>query len=325
MPTGPVPRHVARILKIGIAIGLTAYVLWRSDTSRVIETAAGAHGRWLLLALGLVVVDRVLMAWRWIALLDRDAGPLPPSSRLVRIFLVSTYLSIFLPSGLGGDAVRAWSLSRENVAGSRAVASVVVDRLLGTISLVLLAAIGLIAAASVLPIGILALVVGLAAAACIAASSVIYSGAIETVLQRASSALPQRLTTPASRMVLAFRAYSRRHGALVLVLVVSIAVNLLRIVQVYVLARSLAIEAPLFAYAAFVPIIVLVMQLPITIFGLGTTQLAFLWFFGQVGVTDAEAVALSLLFLGLGLIGALPGGILYLFEPARAPASSRVL
>ena len=73
------------------------------------------------------------------------------------------------------------------------------------------------------------------------------------------------------------------------------------------------------------PLIVLVMQLPVTVFGLGTTQLAFLWFFGQVGVADADAVALSVLFLALGLVGALPGGLLYIFEPGNRNRSARVL
>lgn len=325
MPPGRPPRHVARVLKIGIAFGLTAYVLWATDLSRVLATASAADWRWLSLALALVILDRLIMGWRWLALLDRNAGPLPSSSRLLRIFHVSTFISIFLPSGLGGDAVRAWSLSRENVQGSRALASVVMDRLLGTISLVLLAAVGLFTAVSVIPVGALATAVGAAAAACAAALAVVYSGGLERLLQRASNRLPAPLATPASRMVLALRAYSRRHGALILVLLASIAVNVVRVLQVYILGRSLAIEAPFFAYAAFVPIIVLVMQLPITFFGLGTTQLAFWQFFGKVGVGEAEAVALSILFLGLGLFGALPGGILYLFEPNRDAASTGVL
>ena len=54
------------------------------------------------------------------------------------------------------------------------------------------------------------------------------------------------------------------------------------------------------------------MQVPITISGLGTSQLMFELFFGRVGVPAAQAVALSILFLALGVLGSLPGGILYL-------------
>jgi hypothetical protein len=46
--------------------------------------------------------------------------------------------------------------------------------------------------------------------------------------------------------------------------------------------------------------------------GLGSSQLAFDLFFRQVGVASADAVALSILFVALGVVGNLPGGLLYL-------------
>jgi hypothetical protein len=47
--------------------------------------------------------------------------------------------------------------------------------------------------------------------------------------------------------------------------------------------------------------------------------MAFVWFFGTVGVTGPEALALSVLFLALGVLGNLPGGLLYAFGPRAAP------
>ena len=64
----------------------------------------------------------------------------------------------------------------------------------------------------------------------------------------------------------------------------------------------------------------LVLLLPITINGLGTCQAAFVWSFGTVGVGAADAFALSVLFLALGIVGNLPGGVLYAtggLRPAR--------
>ena len=78
-------------------------------------------------------------------------------------------------------------------------------------------------------------------------------------------------------------------------------------------------------YFAFMPVILLVMQLPITINGLGTTQVAFERLFVPAGVPEAPAFALSLLFLALGILGSLPGGVLYALSPAQpAPGESRV-
>jgi len=90
------------------------------------------------------------------------------------------------------------------------------------------------------------------------------------------------------------------------------------VIQAYCLGRALGIEASPAIYFAFVPLILLVMLLPVTVHGLGTSQVAFVWFFGRVGVPQAEAFALSVLFVALGVVGNLPGGLLYAFSPRSA-------
>jgi hypothetical protein len=72
------------------------------------------------------------------------------------------------------------------------------------------------------------------------------------------------------------------------------------------------------------------MQVPITVSGLGTSQVGFEVMFARAGVSSASAIALSLLFVGLGVVGNLPGGLLYLTgksgpELKARPASDRVL
>ena len=71
------------------------------------------------------------------------------------------------------------------------------------------------------------------------------------------------------------------------------------------------------------PVILLVMQLPITINGFGTTQYAFQRLFVPAGAAAPHAFALSILFLALGIAGSLPGGLLYAasngFEPMSGP------
>jgi len=51
----------------------------------------------------------------------------------------------------------------------------------------------------------------------------------------------------------------------------------------------------------------------VTFNGIGTSQAAFVWFFARAGVPAAAAFALSVLFVALGIVGNLPGGILYAF------------
>jgi uncharacterized membrane protein YbhN (UPF0104 family) len=128
-----------------------------------------------------------------------------------------------------------------------------------------------------------------------------------TALRRAAAALTD-----------AVRRYAQHRGELARVLIMSIAVQAIRVVQAWCLGVALGIDLPLSTYFAIVPVILLVMQVPITINGLGTTQVAFVTLFGRSGVAAAPATALSILFLVLGVIGSLPGGVFYAFSDAPA-------
>jgi glycosyltransferase 2 family protein len=114
-----------------------------------------------------------------------------------------------------------------------------------------------------------------------------------------------------AKVVDSIRKYAAHSPQLLAVLGCSIAVQALRVFQAFYLGRSLGIDAPLAAYFAFIPLILLIMLLPITINGLGTSQAAFVWFFARVGVASAAAFALSVLFVALGVVGNLPGALLY--------------
>ncbi|MDP9324441.1 MAG: flippase-like domain-containing protein, partial [Acidobacteriota bacterium] len=109
------------------------------------------------------------------------------------------------------------------------------------------------------------------------------------------------------------------HAELARVLAMSIAVQAIRVLQAWCLGEALGIDLPLLTYFAVVPVILLIMQIPITVNGLGTTQVAFVTLLGASGAGAAPATALSILFLVLGVIGSLPGGVLYAFADTPAP------
>lgn len=303
---------LARALRIAVAVALTAYVIWRSDPAGIVAIAAGAGAGWIALALALVIVDRALNAYRWLVLLRAlTPGSRPPLGAVMRIFFVSSFVGNFLPS-VGGDLYRAWQLARLEVRPAEAAASVLMDRVLGVLSMVM---VGAAAFASLRGIDIPGVVPALvfAAACCGAAAAAVFSSRTAALAVTMAERIPSpRFTRVASRLMDAVRHYASHRGALVGVLGLSLGVQILRILQAYCLGQALGIEAPAAVYFAFVPLITLVMQIPITIGGLGTSQYAFERLFGYAGVPAPAAVALSILFLALGTFGNLPGGLLYL-------------
>jgi glycosyltransferase 2 family protein len=153
-----------------------------------------------------------------------------------------------------------------------------------------------------------------ASAGCLIGLLFVFSQRVDDVVRHALSRLPEgRIRSQIGRLLDALQAYRVEHGLLAGVLVASIGVQVLRILQAWLLGRSLGIEASITSYFAFIPIILLVMLLPITVNGFGVSQWAFVWTFGRVGVPDATAFALSVLFVALGIVGNLPGGLLYAF------------
>ena len=134
---------MARALKLLVAVVLTALVVYWSDPSQLLAAVRAMDWRWLGAALALVFVDRTLMAMRWIDLLAALApGTRPPLGAVLRVFFVSSFASNFLPS-VGADLYRAYALSRYDVHLAESTASVLMDRALGVLSVVLVAAIAL--------------------------------------------------------------------------------------------------------------------------------------------------------------------------------------
>lgn len=299
----------ARAVRIVIACGLTALLLWHSNPRAVWEAARGADWRFILLACALVIVDRVLMAYRWWTLLapfDR-----PPVATVMRIFFVSTFVGTFLPASVGGDAVRAYGLSKEGVGGVDAVASVLMDRLLGVVSILIVAVAGAFLARRLIDIRALFPAFALLIVLCAVALAVVFSPRAAVAAAGVLALLPHGRET-GKRLVEAIQRYATLHGPMVNVLLSSIAVQVLRVLQTYSLGLALGLAVPLGVYFALVPIILLIVLMPITINGIGTTQAGFVWLFGRAGVASAPAFALSVLFLAIAIVGNLPGAVLYL-------------
>ena len=146
-----------------------------------------------------------------------------------------------------------------------------------------------------------------------------FSPRVDAAIRRLIQAwAPARLRPTGERVLDAVRRYESHRGLLAQVLAASVAVQALRVIQAWMLGRSLGITAGAGAYFAFVPIILLVMLLPITINGLGVSQWGFQTLFARVGTPAPQALALSILFVALGIVGNLPGAVLYLFRPKAA-------
>ena len=302
-------------VRLLLTVAILTYLASTIDMAAATRAVVTIDLRYLTAVLLLVAIDRGVMILRWVLLL-RASGVRVSTRHAASIFLVSSFVGSFLPAGIGGDAARAWSLTRVTSDGSEALASVAVDRLLGILSLVAMAVVGLLAWAPTngsdwrTGAGI-AVLIGVSLAAFWAdrlARAIVpahlHEGALTRRLLRVSDAVSR---------------YRGRGAVLAQVMAWSLAVQLLRITQAYLLGLGLGLAVPFRYYLLFMPLGLLMLLLPISVSGFGVPQGVIVWLLRPMGVPDEQSFALSTLIVLTGLAGNVPGLWLWLRQRREIP------
>lgn len=296
------------LIRLAITAIILAILAMGIDMRLAARAMAAIDLRYLALVLALVAVDRSVMILRWILLL-RARRIRISTGEATRLFLVSSFVGSFLPAGIGGDAARAFGLSRDVATGSDALASVAVDRLLGVMSLVVMAI-----------VGVLAWSPGEGGTARILAAIVVVAGACGGAFwanELLRAVIPAHrhggfITRRLLKLADAMSRYRSHRGVLLHVMAWSIAVQILRITQAYLLGIGIGLAVPFAYYLLFMPLGLLMLLLPISISGFGVPQGVIVWLLQPMGVPEAQSFALSTLIVLTGLAGNLPGLVLWL-------------
>ena len=293
-----------------VSAALLAWVIARIDLGAALRDMAAITPVHLVGGLLLVALDRVLMIVRWVMLVRRSERAVSVRSA-VWVFLVGAWVGHLLPSGVGGDAARAYVLARRTARRTEAVGLVVVDRYLGVCSLALLAATGLVfwsnqAAPELQRVSAVASAIVIAGAAGLLWADRLLALAVP--MRLSGSAVMDRL----ARFARALGQY-RQHGGLVAgLLALSFVVQVTRVLQAYVFGRGLGIDVAFTYYLAFMPVCILIILLPISVGGLGVSQGVTIAMLRPVGVPDEQSFALSTILVLAALLSATPGALLLL-------------
>ena len=138
----------ALALKFTVSVGLLWVLFSRADVGSTFSRFRQMNMYWMTAALGTYGLMLLVSAWRWRLLLQVQTVDVSLTT-LTKSFLVATFFNNFLPSNIGGDVVRVADTAP--FAGSKTLATTVVllDRILGLVALLAVAAIASALAASV--------------------------------------------------------------------------------------------------------------------------------------------------------------------------------
>ena len=304
------------VVKLVLTLAISAFVIAHADLGAAIDTLRGADWWLAALAIGIAVVAMVFNVGRW-KLMLRGQGSEAPLLSLIRFYLIGMFFNNVLPSRLGGDVVRAYGASLLGVTRTRSAASVLTDRLIGAISVLALGVVATLANSSRLPAELQqTTVVSLLAAGLVLAMLLYRNERLSALRSRALDLFdvsifgfrPRRLLQEALD---ALRSYSRSPGLIARGFAISLVANGFSIVNLYLYARAVRVDAGLGDVATISPFILAVGLIPVSINGLGTIELAYVVMFGLLGVLRPDALAIALLRRLALLVLSLAGGLLY--------------
>jgi glycosyltransferase 2 family protein len=304
------------VLKILVSIGLIVLLAFRVDFNQ-----AWARIQYISLPfVAFVLLYYTGLQWlsclRWQVVL-RSINHSTPMSNLLSSYFAGMFLNIFLPGALGGDVYRVYRIARATKDSEAAIVSVFIERFTGLAALSTIAIIGLP------PVFIMvgrwdiillffACVSSLVGVVLLVISPKLLHWA-EPILQKLKlGSLLNRL----AKIQILMKQFAQHRQALFFSLGLSFLLQLGIVYYHYLIAQQLKIPISFFELLVFIPIIVVITLLPISLGGLGLKEGLWVYLFSRVGLTSEQALLLSITITLFSWILSLPGGIVLLLDSA---------
>jgi glycosyltransferase 2 family protein len=317
-----------RAIRIALTLLVTgaclAYLLWKLDIHRTVHILVHANVGWFVAAVAVMAAGVPPMAWRWQRLLAAR-GVRERLPWLNRAYFVSYTAGQVLPTAVGGDASRVYETARRHPGRvGDLTAIVLLERALGGVATLILAAVGFALAIGRYDVGAylwieLAFVVGT-----IVLAVLFFSESARGPLRRAVPLLRRlRLERPLRAFyegVHVFRGHMRLMAG---VLALTLGVQAYRVLAIWMTGRAVGVDLSPRPYYVMGPLLFLVMLVPFTINGLAVREAFFVSFLTQLGVSKEAAFATGFLFFVVTIVLALPGAVIIAVENLRgiAPAA----
>jgi hypothetical protein len=222
--------------------------------------------------------------------------------------LVGTFFNNFLPSNIGGDVIRISDTARPARSRTLAATVVLMDRGLGLMALILVAALGASAAGAVhpaaLPIWPAWLWAGFLAGAAASAPAVFAPAGFGRLLQPLTVFHPEWVGGRIDKLTEVLIRFRSQPGALARCFATAVFVQATMVLFYFSVSLS--------DLAVIVPISFVVQMLPVSFGGFGVREATFSIYFSRIGQPIESAIAMSLVAQALIMLFSLSGAAVYI-------------
>lgn len=296
----PKKNRIGLIVRVAVSLGLLTWLGSRVDWQHIAASFRGLRWGWWLTAVGLYVVCQLLCCVRWLWL-SRPLGFQQTLSRFSGIYFVGMFFNLFLPTSVGGDAVRAIYLANGSGRKLAALFSVLLDRASGLVVLIGLACTAALLSPVALPAQLHWMTFALGIVTLVGLLILPFIIRID-------------IKQPKIRAILAMlRNYPLKPDMVAGITALSIIVQVLNAVLVGCIGIGLSLNVPAIYYGVAAPMVTLFTLIPISLNGMGLREGAMVLFLTPAGVASADAITLAFLWFLVQSTTSVFGAVPYLF------------
>jgi hypothetical protein len=316
-------RAVRIVLTLALTAACLAYIFWQLDVARTVRILVHANLWWFLGSVAIMAAGVPPMAWRWRELLAAR-GIRERLAWLNRAYFVSYTAGQVLPTAVGGDASRIYETSRRHPGRlGDLTAIVLLERALGGVATLTLAAVGFALAVGTYDVGAYLWIEAAFVLGTIVLGVVFFSRAARRPLRRFVPLLRRlRLERPLRAFYEGVHAFRGNVGLMAAVLALTLVVQAVRVLAIWMAGRAVGVDLSPRPYYVMGPLLFLVMLVPFTINGLAVREAFFVSFLTQLGVDKESALATGFLFFVVTIALSVPGAVILAWESLRRGAAA---
>ena len=282
-----------------------------------------ADYRYLSVALGLMFINRVLMPVKWnILLIAKDIHI--AWFDVIRIYYISSFLGLYLPPTVGADSIRVYYTSKRKYPVSDIAASIIVERIIGFLALSFFIIIGCFILTSCFTDMNLKLHNLIFTSLTMSFFSVLFffislNNFFIRIVERFLEKLFHRkwigkIAVITHRLFQSYTCYKLKKNLLILFYILTCIELSMPVIISYIIAIGLNVSVPLSFFFAFVPIVLFLIRLPISIDGFGINEGGYIYFLSLMGVPETLGFGIGIMNHFILLVSLLPGVAFYAFD-----------
>jgi hypothetical protein len=314
----PRPRRRAVFwLRAAVGALLILLVLRAVEMQGLLATLRSVRPQMIAFALLVMMANFLLKTYRWSFVL-RSQRPDIKFTQLARLNFLSLFLGNFLPTSISYDIVRVYYVAKRAVDPRIAISSIFADRMIGHFSIALSALLafmalkltGVLAVGPVISSGIVAfLLISLALPSALCNRTVV--GWLRAALDRFTG---RKLFASVQDFTEHLLFYWQRRPVLVMALGIACLNLLIAVFEYYLVAAAFSAQLSIGYFFLFIPLVIFLSMLPVSIGGIGLVEGGLVFFFSQAGMAAEMCLAVAVLHRALQLVCILPGGAIYILD-----------